>query len=45
VIRPPRALDIRRIERRPAELEKAWHIGREVMEERVADVRAFLWSV
>ena len=45
VIRPPRALDIRRIERRPAELEKAWHIGREVMEERFADVRAFLGSV
>ncbi|MBR4501388.1 MAG: patatin family protein [Clostridia bacterium] len=42
VIRPPRPLDIRRIERRPAELEKAYRIGRETMEERFADVRAFL---
>lgn len=42
VIRPPRPLDVRRIERRPAELERAWRIGREVMEERFADAEAFL---
>ncbi len=42
VIRPPRPLDIRRIERRPAELEKAWKIGREIMEERFAEAEAFL---
>ena len=42
VIRPPRPLDIRRIERRPEELEKAYRIGREAMEERLDDVQAFL---
>ena len=42
VIRPPRPLEVRRIEKRPAELERAWKIGREVMEERFADAEAFL---
>ncbi|MBR6707154.1 MAG: patatin family protein [Clostridia bacterium] len=42
VIRPPRPLDIRRIEKRPAELEKAWRVGRETMEEHFAGAKAFL---
>ena len=42
VIRPPHPLDIRRIEKRPAELEKAWRVGRETMEGHFADAKAFL---
>ena len=42
VIRPPRALEVRRVEKRPAELERAYMIGRETMERRIAETEAFL---
>lgn len=42
IIRPPRALDIRRTEKDPAELERVYQIGRQAAEARLDEVARFL---
>ena len=44
VIRPPEALGIHRTEKNPAELERVYQIGRKEAENRMTEIRRFLWK-
>ncbi|MGN0747922.1 MAG: patatin family protein [Aristaeellaceae bacterium] len=42
VIRPPHALDVRRVERDPEKLRAAYRLGRETAEARLGDIQSFI---
>ena len=42
ILRPPRALNIKRTERDPAELERVYQIGRKTATDRLDEVARFL---
>ena len=42
VIRPPRALDIKKVEKDPAELRRVYEIGRSVATQRLEEIKSYL---